>query len=100
MIQDQLDTNLSLSLQQASDELEINPAYLSRKFSKYFENLSFGEYIRKLRIEKAIHLMETTAYPLTDIAYLTGFSDQSHFTRMFKSFVGVTPAAWRRVIKS
>ena len=96
MIQDQLDTNLSLSLQQASDELEINPAYLSRKFSKYFENLSFGEYIRKLRIEKAIHLMETTAYPLTDIAYLTGFSDQSHFTRIFKKQTGQTPTIYRK----
>lgn len=96
MIQDQLDTNLSLSLQQASDELEINPAYLSREFSKYFENLSFGEYIRKLRIEKALHLMETTDYPLTDIAYLTGFSDQSHFTRIFKKQVGQTPTIYRK----
>jgi len=96
MIQDQLDTNLSLSLQQASDELEINPAYLSREFSKYFEDLSFGEYIRKLRIEKAIHLMDTTSYPLTDIAYLTGFSDQSHFTRIFKKQVGQTPTIYRK----
>jgi len=84
MIQDQLDTNMALSLQQVSDELEINPAYLSREFSKYFENLSFGEYIRKMRIEKAIHLMDTTSYSLTEIAYLTGFSDQSHFNRIFK----------------
>ena len=96
MIQDQLDTNLSLSLQQASDELEINPTYLSREFSKYFENLSFGEYIRKLRIEKAMHLMDTTAYPLTEIAYLTGFSDQSHFTRIFKKQVGQTPTIYRK----
>jgi YesN/AraC family two-component response regulator len=96
MIQDQLDTNLSLSLQQASDELEINPAYLSREFSKYFENLSFGEYIRKLRIEKAMHLMETTAYPLTEIAYLTGFSDQSHFTRIFKKQTGQNPSAYKK----
>lgn len=96
MIQDQLDTNLSLSLQQASDELEINPAYLSREFSKYFENLSFGEYIRKLRIEKALHLMDTTTYPLTEIAYLTGFSDQSHFTRIFKKQMGETPTIYRK----
>lgn len=96
MIQDQLDTNLSLSLQQVSDELEINPAYLSREFSKYFENLSFGEYIRKLRIEKAIHLMETTTYSLTEIAYLTGFSDQSHFTRIFKKQTGQNPSVYKK----
>ncbi|HEX8608931.1 MAG TPA: chromate resistance protein ChrB domain-containing protein, partial [Pedobacter sp.] len=68
MIQDQMDTNMTLSLQQASEELEINPAYLSREFSKHFDNLSFGEYIRKLRIEKAMLLMETMTYSLTEIA--------------------------------
>jgi hypothetical protein len=96
MIQDQLDTNMSLSLQQVSDELEINPAYLSREFSKYFENLSFGEYIRKMRIEKAILLMETPTYSLTEIAYLTGFSDQSHFNRIFKKITGLNPSAYKK----
>jgi len=96
LIQDQIDTNMSLSLQQASDELEINPAYLSREFSKYFDNLSFGEYIRKLRIEKAITLIETTSYSLTEIAYLTGFSDQSHFNRIFKKQTGQNPSFYKK----
>jgi len=96
MIQDQMDTNMSLSLQQASDELEINPAYLSREFSKYFDNLSFGDYIRKLRIEKAITLIETTGYSLNEIAYLTGFSDQSHFNRIFKKHTGQNPSFYKK----
>jgi hypothetical protein len=96
MIQDQLDTNMTLSLQQVSNELEINPAYLSREFSKYFDNLSFGDYIRKLRIDKAKNLMDTTSYSLTEIAYLTGFSDQSHFTRIFKKQTGENPSAYKR----
>jgi AraC-like DNA-binding protein len=98
MIQDQLDTNMSLSLQQVSNELEINPAYLSREFSKYFDNLSFGDYIRKLRIEKAIGLMTDTSYSLTEIAYLTGFSDQSHFNRIFKKQTGQTPSVYKKSI--
>jgi hypothetical protein len=96
MIQDQLDTNMAMSLHQVSEQLEINPAYLSREFSKYFENLSFGEYIRKMRIEKAMHLMDTTAYSLTEIAYLTGFSDQSHFTRIFKKQTGQIPSVYKK----
>jgi len=32
--------------------------------------------------------LETTAYSLTEIAYLTGFSDQSHFNRIFKKQMG------------
>jgi hypothetical protein len=98
MIQDQLDTNMTLSLQQASDELEINPAYLSREFSKYFDNMSFGDYIRKLRIEKAVNLMTDTTYSLTDIAYLTGFSDQSHFNRIFKKQTGQNPSVYKKSI--
>lgn len=96
MIQDQMDTNMSLSLQQVSDELEINPAYLSREFSRYFDNLSFGDYIRKMRIEKAVALMQTPSYSLTEIAYLTGFSDQSHFNRIFKKQTGENPSAFRK----
>ncbi len=99
MIQDQMDTNMNLSLQQVSDELEINPTYLSREFSKYFDNLSFGDYIRKMRIEKAMLLMETTAYSLTEIAYLTGFSDQSHFNRIFKKQTGENPSIYRKRIQ-
>jgi len=98
MIQDQLDTNMTLSLQQASHELEINPAYLSREFSRYFDNLSFGEYIRKMRIEKAIHLIGNTDYALSEIAYLTGFSDQSHFTRIFKKQTGQTPTEFKKAV--
>jgi hypothetical protein len=99
MIQDQMDTNMSLSLQQASEELEINPAYLSREFSKYFENLTFGDYIRKMRIEKAIHFMQTNDYSLTEIAYLTGFSDQSHFNRIFKKQMGENPSSYKKAIR-
>ncbi|SDP99807.1 hypothetical protein SAMN05428975_5168 [Mucilaginibacter sp. OK268] len=96
MIQDQIDTNMALSLQQVSEELKINPAYLSREFSKYFEDLSFGEYIRKMRLEKAINLMETTNYSLTEIAYLTGFSDQSHFNRIFKKQMGMKASEYKK----
>ena len=96
IIQDQLDINLSLSLKDISGELNVHPAYLSREFSKHFDNLSFGEYIRKLRIDKALALLQTTSYPLSEIAYLTGFSDQSHFTRIFKKQIGNNPSEFRK----
>jgi len=99
MIQDQLDTNMTLSLQQASEELEINPAYLSREFSKYFDNLTFGDYMRKLRVEKAIQLMAHENYSLTEIAYLTGFSDQSHFNRIFKKHTGQNPLDYKKSLR-
>lgn len=98
-IQDYVDTNFSLSLKDISQELDLHPAYVSRAFSKYFDNLSFGEYIRKLRIEKAVQLLETTTLSLTEIAYLTGFSDQSHFNRIFKKHLGVQPSVYRKSLQ-
>jgi AraC-like DNA-binding protein len=97
ILQDHVDTNLSLK--EISKNLDIHPAYLSREFSKYFDNLSFGDYIRKQRIEKAIELLNNSSYSLTEIAYLTGFSDQSHFTRIFKLHTGKSPSVYRRGIK-
>ena len=94
IIQDQVDSNLSLT--QISKSLDVNPSYLSREFSKYFNNLSFGEYSRKLRIEKAMELIGLGKYSLTEIAYLTGFSDQSHFTRIFKQLTGKSPSAYKK----
>jgi AraC-like DNA-binding protein len=97
LIQDQIDT--TVTLKELSKELDINPAYLSREFSRHFDNLSFGDYIRKQRIEKAIEYLKTSSYSLTKIAYLTGFSDQSHFTRIFKKHTGKSPAVYRKQLK-
>lgn len=96
IIQDQVDTQFTFDLKKISTDLELNPSYLSREFSKYFEDLNFGEYIRKIRIEKAIGLIENSKYSLTEIAYLTGFSDQSHFTRIFRLHTGKNPSSFKK----
>lgn len=96
IIQDHIDTNLSLTLKTISESLNVHPSYLSREFAKYFDDLSFGDYIRKLRIEKATSLLTGSDNTLAEIAYLTGFSDQSHFNRIFKKHMGMTPSEYRR----
>ncbi|WP_269684825.1 chromate resistance protein ChrB domain-containing protein [Flavobacterium lacustre] len=80
IIQDQIDTQFTFDLKKISTDLELNPSYLSREFSKYFEDLNFGDYVRKLRIEKAITLIQNSTYTLTEIAYIgkTGQIDH-HF---------------------
>lgn len=96
IIQDQIDTNLTLNLKEISQSLHVHPSYLSREFSKYFDDLSFGDYIRKLRIEKAQQLLKDSNHTLAEIAYLTGFSDQSHFARIFKKTTGESPLSYRK----
>jgi hypothetical protein len=96
IIQDQIDTQFTFDLKKISNDLELNPSYLSREFSKYFEDLNFGDYVRKLRIERAINLIQNSTYTLTEIGYMTGFSDQSHFTRIFKLHTGKNPSSYRK----
>jgi AraC-like DNA-binding protein len=97
VIQDHLDAQYyDLDLKRVSDEVDLNASYLSREFSKYFDDKNFAEYIRSARIEKAIRLLENQEYTLTEIAYLTGFSDQSHFTRIFKKITGHNPSYYRK----
>lgn len=86
-----------LSLTDLSNSLNIHPVHLSRDFSKYF-HCSIGEYIRKLKIEKALSLLSEKERSLTAISFSCGFSDQSHFIRCFKEIVGINPLAYRRML--
>ncbi|RJT34227.1 AraC family transcriptional regulator [Mesorhizobium waimense] len=53
-----------------------------------------GQYLRDRRIRAASALMRTDM-PLAEIAVATGFADQSHLTRVFKTIKGLSPGAWR-----
>lgn len=54
------------------------------------------DWRRRYRIETAKSLLFGSALTLAEIAIACGFSDQSHFTRVFSKLTGVTPGAWRR----
>ncbi|MEP0521901.1 MAG: AraC family transcriptional regulator [Hyphomicrobiales bacterium] len=58
--------------------------------------LSFQTLAEKTRRELAEGLLQDDRYSLAEIAFLTGFSEQSSFTRAFKRWVGDTPAAYRK----
>lgn len=49
IIQDQIDTNLSLNLKAVSQSLNVHPTYLSREFSRYFEDLSFWRLYQEVK---------------------------------------------------
>jgi AraC family transcriptional regulator len=86
-----------LSLLELSRELNIHPAHLSRDFSKHFCG-TFGEYVRKIRIERALTLLPDAGLSLTEIAYRCGFADQSHFIRCFKQINQINPSRYRKLL--
>jgi AraC family transcriptional regulator len=87
----------NLSLKKLSGELNIHPVHLSRDFSKYFQ-CTFGEYLRKVRVEKSLSFLPNKNLSLTEIAFRCGFADQSHFLRSFKQINGVKPSEYRKLL--
>ena len=55
-----------------------------------------GRYIIQQRLNAACRLLESSDLGIYDIALATGFCDQSHFTKIFKSWRGMAPGAYRR----
>lgn len=88
-----------LSLDAIAREIGVHPVHLARMFRKYY-GVTMGDYLRKVRIENACRKIITTETPLIEIALTNGFSDQSHFTRIFRRLKGMTPAAYRAEFKA
>jgi len=84
-----------LSLDSLSGILGVHPVHLSRSVPKYLHT-TLGDYIRQQKIKKALAYLMDPSHSLTEITYLCGFSDQSHFTRTFKFYFHKTPKDFRK----
>jgi AraC-like DNA-binding protein len=58
------------------------------------------DYVLRRRIERAQALLRDSEIVLVDIALSVGFQSQSHFTTVFKRFVGETPHRWRELTRN
>lgn len=86
------------SLQYLSEQLDIHPVHISRAVPKYL-SVSLGEYIRQVKIKRAIPLLLDSNHSLTQIAYKAGFSDQSHFNHTFRRYFNVSPGQYRKTLR-
>ncbi len=73
----------------------LSPSYFGRAFKVTFGQTPHA-YVTRRRLEAAQYMMLTTREPLSQIAYLCGFADQSHLCRLFRRAMGAAPQAWRR----
>lgn len=88
-----------LTISEVALSVGVHPVHLAREFRR-FKRCTMGEYVRQLRIERACHQLHNPEEPLAAIAAAAGFSDQSHFCRMFKRFVGMTPSEYRSALSA
>lgn len=85
------------TLMELADEVGIHPAHLSRGFPLYF-SCTLGQYVRHLRVQRALTLFFDPQLSLLDIALACGFYDQSHFIRCFRAVMHERPARYRQVL--
>ena len=78
-------------------KLGLSARSFHRRLSE--QGLSFQTLTEQTRREIAIGMLQDDRYALSEIAFLTGYSEQSAFSRAFKRWTGVTPAHYRKSAK-
>lgn len=83
-----------ITLNDISEHVAFSVSYLSRMF-KEEKGINLTSYINEVRVRNAKLLLKDRSVPLSQVAYLCGFDDQSYFSKVFKKQTGITPGKYR-----
>jgi DNA-binding response OmpR family regulator/two-component sensor histidine kinase len=83
--------NVNLDITFLEEALNMSNMQMYRKL-KSITNLSGNEFIKNVRLKKAVQLLESENYNVSEIAYKVGFNDPSYFSRIFKKQFGKSPS--------
>jgi AraC-like DNA-binding protein len=84
------------SLDKLSKEVYYSTRHLNRKSKELF-GISAEELITYKKFLHSVNLLHGSDSPLTALAYESGFYDQAHFCRVFKTYTGLTPKQYRNI---
>ncbi|HKC63075.1 MAG TPA: AraC family transcriptional regulator [Pyrinomonadaceae bacterium] len=87
-----------LVLEDIAKSAGVHTVHLARVFRREF-GCTIGEYVRRLRVEYACQKISSTELSLSEIALMAGFADQSHLTKTFRNFFGLTPSEYRKIFR-
>jgi two-component system response regulator YesN len=87
-----------LSLKRLSDEYYISFTYCSELFKKR-TNMSYTQYMTRLRMGRAAALLDEGAQSVQEIAENVGYHNYHYFLRCFKNYYGVTPSEYHTLIE-
>jgi YesN/AraC family two-component response regulator len=90
--------NKSINLHMLCDYLNLNTCYFCVLF-KNQTNMTFSQYLNKIRITESKRLLETTSDSIIDISLAVGFNNHNHFSATFKKLTGITPTAYKNQLK-
>ncbi|HLP78637.1 MAG TPA: AraC family transcriptional regulator [Candidatus Paceibacterota bacterium] len=84
------------TLDQVSRECHLNNAYLCRLFRR-FDHQTPYQFLMRLKMNRAAERLHEAGALVKQVAEQSGFSDQFHFSRAFKSVFGVSPDSFRKL---
>lgn len=87
-----------LTVPQLAALVFLSPSHFSEIFVREV-GVPPATYLRRLRLERAQHLLRTTALSITEIAQQSGFSDSAQLSRAFSATLGIAPRDYRRRFK-
>lgn len=95
-----LDKNFQheISLEQVAETACMSKYHFSRMFKSRM-GISWSTYLSRLRVEKAKQLLAESDLSVTQVCDEVGYNDLTHFTRVFKRNVDVTPRVYRKEIR-
>jgi AraC-like DNA-binding protein len=85
----------TVALKDLADLAGFSQGYFARAF-KVSTGMSPHHWLLTARVRHAQQMLLDTEIPLAEVALVAGFSDQSHFSRVFRKHTGEPPGAWRR----
>lgn len=88
--------NKSISLDDVSSMLGFNSAYFSTMFKKETGE-NFIDYLIKIRINNAKHLLLQSNLNVDGIATAVGYSDTKYFTKLFRKKTGLSPSEFKKL---
>ncbi|PXY45088.1 helix-turn-helix transcriptional regulator [Flavobacterium hydrophilum] len=88
--------NENPNLKDLAQVLQLNPITISKHFPRYF-GCTLGEYMRRIKINRSLSLIQSNQSNLTEISLECGFADQSHFIRTFKNQTGFLPKQFQKL---
>lgn len=91
--------NAPVSVVSLAGRVGRNSCYVTRAFRLWYGVTPVG-YAHRHRVEWTAHALATSQLSLSKIAQQAGFTDQSHMTRLFSRYFGITPAAYRGAMQA
>ena len=84
-----------LNMAEVSNRVSMNYSLFSTLFKQY-TGVNFVNYLQNLRIEETKRLLATTDWRVSEIGRRSGFTDDKHFLKTFKSVTGFSPTEYRK----